>query len=31
MGERESRKWTDIISFTINLEQVGDIIEKKRQ
>ena len=24
----ESRKWTDIISFTINLEQVGDIIEK---
>ena len=28
MGERESRKWTDIISFTINLEQVGDIIEK---
>jgi phosphate:Na+ symporter len=28
MGDRESRKWTDIISFTINLEQVGDIIEK---
>lgn len=28
MAERESRKWTDIISFTINLEQVGDIIEK---
>ena len=28
MGERESRRWTDIISFTINLEQVGDIIEK---
>jgi len=28
MSERESRRWTDIISFTINLEQVGDIIEK---
>jgi phosphate:Na+ symporter len=28
MGDRESRRWTDIISFTINLEQVGDIIEK---
>jgi phosphate:Na+ symporter len=28
MTESESRRWTDIISFTINLEQVGDIIEK---
>lgn len=28
MTENESRRWTDIISFTINLEQVGDIIEK---
>ena len=28
MTEAESRRWTDIISFTINLEQVGDIIEK---
>jgi phosphate:Na+ symporter len=28
MTEQESRRWTDIISFTINLEQVGDIIEK---
>ncbi len=28
MSETESRRWTDIISFTINLEQVGDIIEK---
>jgi len=28
MGDKESRRWTDIISFTINLEQVGDIIEK---
>jgi phosphate:Na+ symporter len=28
MTEAESRRWTDIISFTINLEQVGDIVEK---
>ncbi len=28
MSDKESRRWTDIISFTINLEQVGDIIEK---
>jgi len=28
LGEEESRRWTDIISFTINLEQVGDIIER---
>ncbi len=28
MGEEESRRWTDIISFTINMEQVGDIIER---
>lgn len=28
MSEAESRRWTDIISLTINLEQVGDIIEK---
>ncbi len=28
MTEAESRRWTDIISFTINLEQVGDIMEK---
>ncbi|MDP1955232.1 MAG: PhoU domain-containing protein, partial [Polaromonas sp.] len=24
----ESRRWTDIISFTINMEQIGDIIER---
>ncbi|RZM02366.1 MAG: Na/Pi cotransporter family protein, partial [Variovorax sp.] len=24
----ESKRWTDIISFTINMEQVGDIIER---
>ncbi len=28
MTEAESRRWADIISLTINLEQVGDIIEK---
>ena len=27
-GDEESRRWTDIISFTINMEQVGDIIER---
>jgi phosphate:Na+ symporter len=28
LDEKESRRWTDIISFTINLEHVGDIIDK---
>ena len=28
LSEEESRRWTDIISFTINMEQVGDIIER---
>jgi phosphate:Na+ symporter len=28
LSERESRRWTDIISFTINMEQIGDIIER---
>jgi phosphate:Na+ symporter len=28
LGENESRRWTDIISFTINMEQIGDIIER---
>jgi phosphate:Na+ symporter len=28
LSEDESRRWTDIISFTINMEQVGDIIER---
>ena len=27
LAENESRRWTDIISFTINMEQIGDIIE----
>jgi phosphate:Na+ symporter len=28
LGEEESRRWTDIISFTINMEQIGDIVER---
>jgi phosphate:Na+ symporter len=28
LSEGESRRWTDIISFTINMEQIGDIIER---
>ena len=28
LDEGESRRWTDIISFTINMEQIGDIIEQ---
>jgi phosphate:Na+ symporter len=28
LGENESRRWTDIISFTINMEQIGDIVER---
>lgn len=28
LGEEESRRWADIISFTINMEQIGDIIER---
>ena len=28
LSEEEGRRWTDIISFTINMEQVGDIIER---
>ena len=28
LDEAESRRWTDIISFTINMEQIGDIIER---
>lgn len=28
LEESESRRWTDIISFTINMEQIGDIIER---
>ena len=28
LAEDESRRWTDIISFTINMEQIGDIVER---
>ena len=28
LDEREGRRWTDIVSFTINMEQIGDIIER---
>ena len=28
LAEEESRRWTDIISFTINMEQIGDVIER---
>ena len=28
LAEEESKRWTDIISFTINMEQIGDIIER---
>jgi phosphate:Na+ symporter len=28
LSDEESRRWTDIISFTINMEQIGDIVER---
>ncbi len=28
LSAHESRRWTDIVSFTINMEQIGDIIER---
>ena len=28
LSEKEGQRWTDIISFTINMEQIGDIIER---
>ena len=28
LSEDEGRRWTDIVSFVINMEQVGDIIER---
>ncbi len=28
LEETEGRRWADIVSFTINMEQVGDIIER---
>ncbi len=31
LSEREGRRWTDIVSFTINMEQIGDCIERVLQ
>jgi phosphate:Na+ symporter len=31
LDEREGQRWTEIISFTINMEQIGDIIERVLQ
>ena len=31
LSEREGRRWTDIVSFTINMEQIGDTIERVLQ
>ncbi len=28
LGENESRRWSDIVTFTINMEQIADIIER---
>ena len=28
LGEVESRRWADIISFTINMEHIGDAVER---
>jgi phosphate:Na+ symporter len=28
LSQKEGQRWTDIISFTINMEQIGDIIER---
>ncbi len=28
LNDDEGRRWTDIISFTINMEQIGDIVER---
>jgi phosphate:Na+ symporter len=28
LSEPESRRWSDIVSFTINMEQIGDVIER---
>jgi phosphate:Na+ symporter len=28
LSEREGRRWGDVLSFTINMEQVGDIVER---
>ncbi len=31
LSDRESRRWTDIVAFVINMEHIGDIIERVLQ
>jgi phosphate:Na+ symporter len=31
LSEREGKRWADIVSFTINMEQIGDIVERVLQ
>ncbi|HZF84820.1 MAG TPA: Na/Pi cotransporter family protein [Burkholderiaceae bacterium] len=31
LTEEESRRWTEVLSFTINMEQIGDIVERVLQ
>lgn len=31
LDEREGQRWTEVISFTINMEQIGDLIERVLQ
>ena len=31
LNDKEGRRWTDVISFTINMEQIGDIVERVLQ
>jgi phosphate:Na+ symporter len=31
LSEREGKRWADVMSFTINMEQIGDIIERVLQ
>jgi phosphate:Na+ symporter len=31
LSEREGRRWADVMSFTINMEQIGDIVERVLQ
>ncbi|PKO61444.1 MAG: hypothetical protein CVU24_08680 [Betaproteobacteria bacterium HGW-Betaproteobacteria-18] len=28
LNDKEGRRWTDIISFTISMEQIGDVVER---
>jgi phosphate:Na+ symporter len=31
LDEKEGQRWTEVISFTINMEQIGDLIERVLQ